>query len=69
MGYFFCLDNPSETSELLEKTFSIDSTVYGFMYSLYGAINIFIPFFVGYNISRIGPAKLLFACTTLVFVG
>ena len=69
MGYFFCLDNPAETAGLLESTFHLTDTEFSLMYSLYGAINIFIPFMVGLNMAAIGPGRCLLACCTVVFVG
>jgi hypothetical protein len=69
MGYFFCLDNPAETSALLISTFDISETTYSLMYSLYGAVNIFIPFIVGLRMTTIGPARCLIFCCTVVFLG
>ncbi len=53
-GSYFCYDNPQALNTSIKRKYSIGSSEYGLLYTVYSIPNIVLPFFGGIFIDRIG---------------
>jgi MFS family permease len=68
-GPHYTYDNPSVLQSQIQKEYRLDSTYYSYLYSIYAAPNIFLPFFGGILIQRWGKGNVIILTTFLTFVG
>ena len=54
MGPYFVFDNCAALEEDIENKIGVDQIKYSLLYTFYAWPNIFLPFFSGYFISKIG---------------
>ena len=68
-GPHYTYDNPSVLQSQIQKEYKLDSTYYSYLYSIYAAPNIFLPFFGGILIQRWGKGNVIILTTFLTLVG
>lgn len=68
-GPHFTYDNPSVLQSQIQKEYDLNSTYFSYLYSIYAAPNIVLPFFGGIFIQRWGKAKVIIVTALLTVVG
>jgi MFS family permease len=65
----FCADNPAALEVHIEEDFKISQTKYSLLYSVYSFPNIFLPFFGGILLDKIGIRNGMIVVLVLALLG
>ena len=68
-GAYFCTDFPGELETFIIKDFTVSTTVYSLLYSVYAFPNMIIPLFSGVIILKFGKGNSVILFTFLVVLG
>lgn len=68
-GNYFCYDCPAALQTQLEDDLGISTTKYALLYSAYAIPNMFMPFFGGILVDRIGKNRTLLIFASFLTLG
>ena len=68
-GPHYTYDNPSVLQSQIQREYNLNSTYYSYLYSIYAAPNILLPFVGGIVIQRWGKGKVIILAALLTVIG